>query len=62
MRDAVFRLISDDPTLNAAPFSIDEDCVFPTFAMDGTRTVAAIIGGLEVDGNERHAGREQGHG
>jgi hypothetical protein len=39
VRDSVFRLISDDPTLNAAPFNIDEDCVFPTFAMDGTRTV-----------------------
>lgn len=41
MKDAVFRLISDDPVLNAAPYHIDQDCVFPTFALDGSRTIAA---------------------
>lgn len=39
MRDAVFRLIADDSVLNAEPYRIDEDCVFPTFAMDGTRNI-----------------------
>lgn len=41
MRDAVFRLIADDPVLNAEPYLVDEDVVFPTFGMDGSRTVAA---------------------
>lgn len=41
MKDAVFRLISDDPVLNAAPFFIDQDCVFPTFALKGSRTISA---------------------
>lgn len=40
MRDAVFRLISDDSVLNADPYRINEQCVFPTFAMDGTRNIA----------------------
>lgn len=41
MRDAVFRLIADDSVLNADPYLINENVVFPTFAMDGSRMVQA---------------------